>query len=207
MEEGKKRLWLRAPSPAMVVAIIALVFAMTGTGFAATKLVKGDSLIKKNSLSGNRLKAKTVPATKIGALPGARVRSNTTQSIPNMALTPLTFNRVDFNNGAVFNAANPTRLTARVAGVYVITASIAWANDAAGFREVHLRVNGSADIAAESSGPTTGNSAPQQSIVTTFHLNKGDYVEATVWQTSGAALESWNADYSAPLFTMNWISQ
>ena len=39
----------------MVVAVIALVVAATGTAVAAGEHVDGDSLIKKGSLSGNRL--------------------------------------------------------------------------------------------------------------------------------------------------------
>jgi hypothetical protein len=49
----------------MVVAIVALVVAMSGTAVAASKLVKGDSLVKKNSLSGNRLKNHSVYWNKI----------------------------------------------------------------------------------------------------------------------------------------------
>ena len=49
----------------MVVAIVALVVAASGTAVAATKLVSGDSLIKKNSLSGNRLRAHTVSGKQI----------------------------------------------------------------------------------------------------------------------------------------------
>jgi hypothetical protein len=49
----------------MVVAIVALVVATSGTAVAATKLVSGDSLIKKSSLSGNRLRAHTVTGRQI----------------------------------------------------------------------------------------------------------------------------------------------
>ncbi len=66
----------RRPSAAMVVAMIALVVAASGTAVAATTLVSGDSLIKKNSLSGNRLRNRSVPGSKIklsalGTVPSA----------------------------------------------------------------------------------------------------------------------------------------
>jgi hypothetical protein len=66
----------RRPSAAMVVAVIALVVAASGTAVAATNLTNGDSLIKKNSLSGNRLRNGSVPGTKIkigslGTVPSA----------------------------------------------------------------------------------------------------------------------------------------
>jgi hypothetical protein len=64
------------PSAAMVVAIVALIIAASGTAVAATQLVSGDSLIKKNSLSGNRLRNRSVQGSKIklsslGTVPSA----------------------------------------------------------------------------------------------------------------------------------------
>ena len=49
-----KALLSRRPSAAMVVSLIALVLAASGTAIAATKLVNGDKLIKKGTLSGSR---------------------------------------------------------------------------------------------------------------------------------------------------------
>jgi len=64
------------PSPALVIASIALVIAASGTAVAATALVSGDTLIKKNSLSGNRLRNHTVTGLqvnlkKLGKVPTA----------------------------------------------------------------------------------------------------------------------------------------
>ena len=83
--DGKHR-WVRAPSPAMIVALIALVFAMSGTAVAASKLIKGDSRIKKNSLSGNRLRSGTVTGTqinvaKLGKVPSAALADTATSGI------------------------------------------------------------------------------------------------------------------------------
>lgn len=66
---------LRKPSASMLVAIIALIVAATGTAIAAGQ-VNGDKLIKKNSLSGNRLRAHTVTGqqinlVKLGKVPSA----------------------------------------------------------------------------------------------------------------------------------------
>jgi hypothetical protein len=60
-----KSLWMHRPSPAMIVALIALVVAMSGTAVAATTLVNGDKLIAKHTLSGNRLRNHTVTAQQI----------------------------------------------------------------------------------------------------------------------------------------------
>jgi hypothetical protein len=68
----------------MVVALLALVVAMTGTAIAAT-LVSGDSLIKKGSLSGNRLKKHTITGTqvklsKLGKVPSATKADSATNA-------------------------------------------------------------------------------------------------------------------------------
>ena len=55
----------RKPSAAMVVAVIALVVAASGTAVAADHLVAGDSLIKRGSLSGNRLRDHTLTGLQI----------------------------------------------------------------------------------------------------------------------------------------------
>ena len=53
------RLHRRTPSAAMLVAGVALSVALAGTASAALDLSKGDALISKHSLSGNRLKEVT----------------------------------------------------------------------------------------------------------------------------------------------------
>src|SRR6201999_2907477 len=64
-EPGMRKTLRRKPSPALVISIIALVLAASGSAMAASKLVKGDSLIKQNSLSGNRLKNHSLTGTQI----------------------------------------------------------------------------------------------------------------------------------------------
>jgi hypothetical protein len=60
----------------MVVALLALCVATSGTAIAASKLAKGDKLIAKHSLSGNRLRSHTltgkqVNLNKLGKVPSA----------------------------------------------------------------------------------------------------------------------------------------
>src|SRR6266852_3092051 len=69
-----RRLHLRTPSAAMLVAGVALSLALGGTASAAFDLSKGDSLVAKHSLSGNRLKSHTVT--------GAQIRVNTLGKVP-----------------------------------------------------------------------------------------------------------------------------
>jgi hypothetical protein len=80
-----RHLLRRRPSAAMVVAIAALVVAMSGSAIAASTLVGGNSLIKKNSLSGNRLQNHSVTGSKIdlstlGTVPSATNATNATNA-------------------------------------------------------------------------------------------------------------------------------
>jgi len=67
----------RRPSAGVVVGVIALVVACSGSAFAAGRLENGDNLIKKDSLSGNRLRTGSVTGRQIklssvGTVPSAR---------------------------------------------------------------------------------------------------------------------------------------
>jgi hypothetical protein len=59
---------LRAPSPALVVALIALFVALGGTSYAAIKLPKnsvGPKQLKNNAVTGSKIKNGAVTAAKI----------------------------------------------------------------------------------------------------------------------------------------------
>ena len=76
-----KDLMRRRPSASMVVAIAALVVATSGTAVAASHLVVGDHLIKKASLSGDRLRDHSVTGLQVklsslGTVPSAATAKN-----------------------------------------------------------------------------------------------------------------------------------
>jgi hypothetical protein len=69
----------------MLVAVVAVILAASGTAIAATKLVSGDKLIKKGSLSGNRLRNHTITdkqvnLKKLGKVPNAKQADNATHA-------------------------------------------------------------------------------------------------------------------------------
>jgi hypothetical protein len=80
-----KNVRLRRPSPAMLVALAALVLALGGTAVAKFGPFKGDKIIKKRSLSGNRLKNHTLTGNQIklstlGKVPSAGSADNATSA-------------------------------------------------------------------------------------------------------------------------------
>jgi hypothetical protein len=113
----------RRKSPAILIAVVALVVALAGTsmaGYAAGK-ASGDSLIKKKSLSGNRLKADTVTGNQVsesslGNVPSAThaakadlaVQADHAASadrVPATALTPYVYGSVWHQDPATTRAA------------------------------------------------------------------------------------------------------
>lgn len=70
----------RRPSPAMVVAVIALIVALAGTAYAAQSINGGS--IKKQTIGGGKLKKKTltgfqINTNKLGVIPAAKRAAHT----------------------------------------------------------------------------------------------------------------------------------
>jgi hypothetical protein len=102
----------------MVVAIIALIVAASGTAVAATKMVSGDKLIIKDSLSGNRLHDQTLTGTQIKShsLTAKQIRAHT------LTGTQINLQRLGKVNSAK-NADHATAATTAVAALNANNAS------------------------------------------------------------------------------------
>lgn len=76
----------RRPSPAMVVAVIALIVALAGTAYAAQTINGG--AIKKQTIGAGKLKHKTltgyqINTNKLGVVPSAKRATNTYWAVVN----------------------------------------------------------------------------------------------------------------------------
>lgn len=81
-----RTLWKRRPSPAMVVALVALVAALGGTAYAAGQ-INGNS-IQKQSIGGGKLKHQTltgyqINTNKLGIVPSAHRAMDTLWAVVN----------------------------------------------------------------------------------------------------------------------------
>jgi hypothetical protein len=160
---------------------------------------------------------KVTPA-KFGAIPQARVEKTAAQSIPsNIAVfNTLTWESELYDTAGLFDPAAPDRLTAPIAGVYVINAGVRWAANALGTRFAGICINqptvGACGITnnvavsqyATNDDPGIGTlRLTQQSVSTQLKLNAGDVVQLVVTQNSGGAL---NVDqYAATNLAMTWV--
>lgn len=118
------RLKIRRPSPAMIVAILALFVALGGTVYAASSI--NGKLVKKNSLPGNRIKKNTVTGTQVKESTLGQVPSALAAETAKTATTanPAAYAHI-FGNGAVdgsdaFNIAS-ANVTHPEEGVYCLT--------------------------------------------------------------------------------------
>jgi hypothetical protein len=81
------RLIRHRPSPAMVIALLALFIAMAGTGYAATQLPAnsvGSKQLKKNAVERIKIKNNAVNGAKVldGSLRGADIKESSLAKVP-----------------------------------------------------------------------------------------------------------------------------
>jgi hypothetical protein len=132
-------------------------------------------------------------------MPAVRAFHNTTQGTTNGTFLTLAFNSERFDqagNAASTmhdNATNNSRLTARHAGIFFISANLTWAANTAGDRQLYLRLNAATDIARISGSPNPSTDLGQE-VSTLYALAVNDFVEARAWQSSGGALNVSSAE-------------
>jgi len=106
----------RRPSPAMIVALAALVVALAGTAYAAQTINGG--AIKKQTIGGGKLKKKTltgfqINTNKLGVIPAAQRAAHTYWAVVN--------NPAGAGNAALARASDP-QITASEGGGAVTVA-------------------------------------------------------------------------------------
>jgi hypothetical protein len=118
-----KKFLPRRPSASMLVAMTALVVALSGTAVAATSLVNGDKLIKKGSLSGNRLRNHTLTGTqinlnKLGKVPSAKKADTATSATKATSATTATTATAALTAASATTATNANALGGAAPSAY-----------------------------------------------------------------------------------------
>jgi hypothetical protein len=94
----------KLPSPAMIVALIALVAALGGTAYAAQSINGG--AIQKQSIGGGKLKHKTltgyqINTNKLGAVPSAKRAVHTYWAVVNNPANPTNATLARFSDAGI----------------------------------------------------------------------------------------------------------
>jgi hypothetical protein len=118
----------------------------------------------------------------------ARLTRTNPQPIPNAVETAVSWEAENFDTDFLNGAGQPTRLTATVKGAYEFTVAAQLAAAAGGARYVKLVVNGAASYGANNQTGSAANDTYLH-VTDTIYLNRGDYVEALVYQDSGGGLD------------------
>lgn len=111
---SRQRKW--HPSPAMVVAVIALIVALAGTAYAAQR-INGGAIIKQ-TIGGGKLKKKTltgfqINTAKLGTVPFAKVATHTFWAVVHNPANP--------GNAALARASGPDITATEVGGAVTVT--------------------------------------------------------------------------------------
>jgi hypothetical protein len=135
---------------------------------------------------GNSVKAAT---DYLANPPACRVYHSTTQSAANATATTLSFNSERYDTNTMHDTVtNNSRITMTTAGLYLVTAHVAFAANATGQRDLYLQVNATTYIAMHTN-PTIGAGGETfLSVATVFKFAASDYIIARVFQNSGGAL-------------------
>ena len=110
----------------------------------------------------------------------ARVTHNASQSV-NSTLVALVFNTETYDtNNLHSTSSNTSRLTASVAGTYVISAGVTF-SDGNEDRNLQIRLNGTTTYISKDS--LDSQSSGSMTTTTTYYLNANDYVEVMASST------------------------
>lgn len=137
--------------------------------------------------------------------PACRVYHSIAQSLTTGTLTGLVFNSERWDtHGFHSTTTNTHLLTAPVAGLYVITASIRYATSGAGTRYVEFYLNGATVIASKRWSPVT---FAENDLSTTYKLAIGDTVQFRAFQDSGVTLNVESLGQTSPEFSATWVGK
>jgi len=119
-----------------------------------------------------------------------KVTNSVAQSIPDATATALTWDTETWDTNTIHDTTtNPSRLTCKVAGIYLVVAFLGWASNTTGRRTLRLYKNGTQISVVEM--PITATAPYGNTIlVDIVSLAVDDYIESMAHQTSGAALNT-----------------
>lgn len=132
----------------------------------------------------------TAATLTLSAQVSCSVYATAAQSVANATEAAVAFDAEVFDQGGCHStSSNTSRLTAPVAGTYLVTATVNWAANATGSRVLILRVGGTTAVARVECAAASGTVREVQQVSHVLKLTAGQYVEAVVYQSSGGSLD------------------
>lgn len=134
-----------------------------------------------------------------------RARRTNDQVIPNNVWTDVTWEAVDNDPWSCWSGANPTRLTAPIAGRYQAALNVTFASNATGYRGAQILDN-SGNVYGQEQIPAVNGAATSLSVVSSpFNLAAGEWLLASVFQNSGANLNLSRTSAFNPALSLQYL--
>ena len=136
---------------------------------------------------------------------GARLTRTTNLAVPSFSLTAVSFTSAQWDTDACFSAGQPTRLTCRTSGNYLVQGSVQFAANANGPRDLGIRLNGQTFVVSQRNASVGPSATADLNVTATCRLNVDDYVELLLQHyatPSGTTLNILAADDFSPRFAM-----
>ena len=159
------------------------------TKIAPNSIGKGQ--IAPGGVGASELADGAVGVAALAALPGARAYRSAPTTVPNGQAVEVPLTDAAYNQGGVWASNRPGRLTAPVAGVYLVTASVVFESDGIGARELWIVPSGVVDQPYSSSQQTASTSPGKASALSTstiVYLEAGAGIGMAVRQNAGRDL-------------------
>lgn len=140
----------------------------------------------KAAIDANEAAIANLAASSVAA-PAVSAGTFTNQTVPNNSVRKIVWDGESFDIGGFHdNANNNTRLTIPEAGIYQVNALVAWSSNPTGDRILTVIKNGT--VTQLTDVKTATGSLTSQSLNGLLSLEEGDFLETTVFQTSGTDL-------------------
>jgi hypothetical protein len=146
------------------------------------------------------LEVDTTGAVNLPSQPRCRVYNSANQTLTTATEASITWDSEQFDDGGLHStSSNTERLTAPVAGTYMIILNVNFAGNLDGHRFAAITYNGTANVIAKSyAEPDTASTSDEAlNVVALFKLAASDYVVARAYQNTGGNLDVTGGQYQS----------
>jgi hypothetical protein len=134
---------------------------------------------------------KTLAETKtiLGMDISCRAYNSAVETIGNASVTLITFDSESWDTDTMHDTStNPGRITCKIAGKYIVTATVGWAVGGGALRMIQLKKN--ASVMSENRMPNIVSNYVYNNIAMILDLAINDYITVSGYQDSGGDLDT-----------------
>ncbi len=169
-------------------------------------LTAGTGLTGGGDISANRTFDVSLSTSDIPVIDSCEVTDASDQTISNATNTVVDFDSENWDTNTMHDTTtNNPRITIKTAGKYLIAAAITFDNNATGYRQMILRVNGTTSETIDRRQNTGSTDDTVHTISTVMELAVDDYIELLVRQTSGGDLIIRKFGSFSPKLSVTWL--